>query len=300
MVLRWSDVRQHVPVEIAERARTGRARRSGRRARLRRRRIHGRTRQGGRADHRAADPRRAHDVRRLGGDQRVGADRGRGKTTGVDDRVLPTSIVYDADLTLTLPVDLSVASGLNALAHCVDSLWAPRADPINQALALEGARALADGLPVVVGHPRDTAGRDQALYGAYLAAVAFASAGSGLHHKICHVLGGAFNLPHAADPRRRAAARAGPQRPGGARAGSDGSRTRSGRARFGRGCAGAPADQAARAPRAARLRHARGAHPRGGRRIREAVPVQPGHPHRRGPHLLLRAAWSGEPPRSTP
>ncbi|MGW7243546.1 maleylacetate reductase [Streptomyces sp. NPDC054804] len=119
------------------------------------------------------------------------------KTTGTDAKVLPRAVVYDASLTLSLPVGLSVASGLNALAHCVDSLWAPRTDPINQALAAEGVRALRAGLPLVVKDPQALDGREQALYGAYLAAVAFASAGSGLHHKICHVLGGMFNLPHA-------------------------------------------------------------------------------------------------------
>ncbi|WP_280880586.1 maleylacetate reductase [Streptomyces pseudovenezuelae] len=119
------------------------------------------------------------------------------KTTGTDPRVLPRSIVYDATLMLTLPVDLSVASGLNALAHCVDSMWAPRADPIDRALAGEGIRALRIGLPLVAAEPGGLDGREHALYGAYLSAVAFASAGSGLHHKICHVLGGMFDLPHA-------------------------------------------------------------------------------------------------------
>ena len=119
------------------------------------------------------------------------------KTTGTDDRVLPSTVVYDASLTTSLPVDLSVASGLNALAHCVDSMWAPRADPINAALAGEGIRALGRGLPAVVDDPQGLDGREHALYGAYLSAVAFASAGSGLHHKICHVLGGMFDLPHA-------------------------------------------------------------------------------------------------------
>jgi alcohol dehydrogenase class IV len=119
------------------------------------------------------------------------------KTTGVDPRVLPRTIVYDAALMLTLPVELSVASGLNALAHCVDSMWGPRVDPLDQALAGEGIRALAEGLPRVVADPHNVAGREQTLYGAYLAAVSFASAGSGLHHKICHVLGGMFDLPHA-------------------------------------------------------------------------------------------------------
>ncbi|WP_206796042.1 maleylacetate reductase [Amycolatopsis sp. MtRt-6] len=120
------------------------------------------------------------------------------KTTGTDARVLPRTVVYDASLTLTLPVRLSVASGLNALAHCVDALWAPRANPVNAALAGEGIRALNAGLPRVADDPGGLPGREQALYGAYLSAVAFASAGSGLHHKICHVLGGMFDLPHAA------------------------------------------------------------------------------------------------------
>ncbi|TJY66147.1 maleylacetate reductase [Arthrobacter sp. CAU 1506] len=119
------------------------------------------------------------------------------KATGIDDKVLPATVIYDATLTLSLPADLSVASGLNALAHCVDSMWGPRADPINQALAAEGIRALNAGLPLIKLDPQGLAGREQALYGAYLAAVAFASAGSGMHHKICHVLGGTWNMPHA-------------------------------------------------------------------------------------------------------
>src|SRR5256885_356121 len=76
-------------------------------------------------------------------------------------------------------------------------MWAPRTDPIDQSLALAGIRALRTGLRRVVEDPMELAGREQTLYGAYLAAVAFASAGSGLHHRICHVLGGMFGLPHA-------------------------------------------------------------------------------------------------------
>ena len=120
------------------------------------------------------------------------------KTTGTDRRVLPRAVVYDASLTLDLPAGLTATSGLNALAHAVDALWAPRADPINAALAGEGARALAAALPAVLDAPRDVAVRERVLYGTYLASTAFASAGSGLHHKICHVLGGRFDLPHAA------------------------------------------------------------------------------------------------------
>ena len=126
-----------------------------------------------------------------------GLTEGARKTTGTDPRVLPKVIVYDAALTVTLPVPMSVASGLNALAHCVDAMWGPNADPINAALAAEGIRSLEAGLPKVVTDPFDLDGREHALYAAYLSAAAFASAGSGLHHKICHVLGGKYNLPHA-------------------------------------------------------------------------------------------------------
>ncbi|MFB2579850.1 maleylacetate reductase [Herbiconiux sp. P15] len=119
------------------------------------------------------------------------------KTTGVDDVVLPAVVIYDAALTLSLPVELSVASGLNAIAHCIDSMWAPNSDPLNRALAEEGIREIAAALPVLVGDTDDVPARERMLYGAYVSAVAFASAGSGLHHKICHVLGGAYDLPHA-------------------------------------------------------------------------------------------------------
>lgn len=119
------------------------------------------------------------------------------KTTGSDHRVLPRAIVYDVSLTSGLPVNAAVASGLNAVAHAVDGFWAPRADPINRALGSESLRALIPGLRDLVANPANIDARERTLYGAYLAAVAFASAGSGMHHKVCHVLGGAYNLPHA-------------------------------------------------------------------------------------------------------
>ncbi len=119
------------------------------------------------------------------------------KTTGSDPRVLPRVVVYDASLSAGLTGPRAVASGLNALAHAVDGFWAPRADPINRALGSEGLRALVPGLRALARDGDALDAREQTLYGAYLAAVAFASAGSGMHHKICHVLGGAYNLPHA-------------------------------------------------------------------------------------------------------
>ncbi|WP_130014800.1 maleylacetate reductase [Serinicoccus sediminis] len=119
------------------------------------------------------------------------------KTTGTDLRVLPRVVVYDATLTQGLPADLAVHSGLNALAHAVDSLWAPRADPINRAMAGEGVRALVPGLRGLRADTADVRAHERVLYGTYLSGVALASAGAGMHHKICHVLGGTFNLPHA-------------------------------------------------------------------------------------------------------
>lgn len=119
------------------------------------------------------------------------------KTTGASPLVLPRVVVYDVGLSAGLPADAAVASGLNAVAHSVDSLWAPRADPINSAVGAEGLRALVPGLRGLIADAADRAARAQTLYGAYLSAVAFASAGSGMHHKICHVLGGAYDLPHA-------------------------------------------------------------------------------------------------------
>ncbi len=119
------------------------------------------------------------------------------KTTGTDPVVQPRTVVYDPELSLTLPVALAAASGLNAMAHSVEAFWAPGRNPVTSLGAAESITALARGLPALVADPGDVAARAQALYGAYLAGAAFAVAGSGLHHKICHVLGGAYRLPHA-------------------------------------------------------------------------------------------------------
>ncbi|WP_040167388.1 maleylacetate reductase [Microbacterium gorillae] len=119
------------------------------------------------------------------------------KVTGVDDRVLPRVVVYDVELVASLSASAAAVSALNALAHAVDGLWAPRADPLNRATGLDGARSLIAGLRALAEGTDTPAVRERLLLGGYLAATAFASAGSGLHHKICHVLGGAYDLPHA-------------------------------------------------------------------------------------------------------
>src|SRR5579885_1692065 len=119
------------------------------------------------------------------------------KKTGRDPRVLPRTVIYDPSLTVTLPPLLSATSGMNAIAHCVEALYAQDANPIVSLMAEEGIRALAASLPAVVKRPDDLEARSQALYGAWLAGASLGAVGMALHHKLCHVLGGTFNLPHA-------------------------------------------------------------------------------------------------------
>ncbi len=118
------------------------------------------------------------------------------KQTGKDPRVKPDTVIYDPELTLTLPPPIAGPSGMNAMAHCVEALYGPGANPIVSLLALDGIRALAAGLPLVCGEGDGIEARSDVLYGAYLAGVALASGGTALHHKTCHVLGGMFDLNH--------------------------------------------------------------------------------------------------------
>ncbi|GAA4397638.1 maleylacetate reductase [Tsukamurella soli] len=119
------------------------------------------------------------------------------KETGRDSRVLPRSVVYDPELTATLPVGMSVTSGINAIAHAVEGLYAPDATPIVSLMAEEGARALATALPAIVADPTAPAARSDALYGAWLCGATLGATTMSLHHKLCHALGGTLNLPHA-------------------------------------------------------------------------------------------------------
>ncbi len=120
------------------------------------------------------------------------------KRTGRDPRVLPRTVIYDPELTLTLPPTLSMTSGLNAMAHAAEGLYARDGHPLIDLLAEEGLRALANALPAIHREPRDIEARSQALYGAWLCGMVLANAGMALHHKLCHTLGGSFDLPHAA------------------------------------------------------------------------------------------------------
>lgn len=122
---------------------------------------------------------------------------GEHKRTGRDLRVLPKVVVYDPALTVGLPPQVTGPSGFNALAHCIEALYAPGTSPVIALLAEEGIRALGRSLPAAVERPDDLDARSDVLYGAYLAGAALAVAGVALHHKLCHVLGGTFGLIHA-------------------------------------------------------------------------------------------------------
>ncbi|MFI5778191.1 maleylacetate reductase [Nocardia sp. NPDC051570] len=118
------------------------------------------------------------------------------KRTGSDPAALPRVVVYDPDLLGSMPESVAAASGFNALAHCVEAFWAPGRSASVAVIAEEGIHALGAGLRTLADARAEAAAPDL-LYGAYLAGSAFATAGSGLHHKLCHVLGGTYDLPHA-------------------------------------------------------------------------------------------------------
>ena len=119
------------------------------------------------------------------------------KKTGKDARVLPRTVIYDPALTLTLPVSLSVTSGMNAIAHAAEGLYARDGNPVMSLMAEEGIRAIARALPAIRRRSDDIDARADALYGAWLCGTVLGSVGMALHHKMCHTLGGSFNLPHA-------------------------------------------------------------------------------------------------------
>lgn len=127
----------------------------------------------------------------------LGQTEGGRKTTLRSLDVLPETVIYDVELTMTLPPRLSATSGLNAIAHAVEALYAPDGNPIISLMAEEAIRALAAALPRIVANPSDAAARWDALYGAWLCGSCLGAVGMALHHKLCHVIGGSFDLPHA-------------------------------------------------------------------------------------------------------
>jgi maleylacetate reductase len=197
MVQRWDEVAQHVPGDLAERARA------------------------------SATSSRADVVVCVGGGSATGLAKAialthrmpivaipttyagseqttiygitgdRHKATGRDPVVLPRVVIYDPELTVGLPPHITGPSAFNALAHSVEALYATGANPVTTALALEGVRAIHDHLPAAMENGADLVARSGVLYGAALSGVALGATAAGLHHKICHVLGGTFGLVHA-------------------------------------------------------------------------------------------------------
>ncbi|MFN4154368.1 MAG: maleylacetate reductase [Paracoccaceae bacterium] len=127
----------------------------------------------------------------------LGETSGGQKRTQTTPKVLPQVVIYDVDHTMDLPVVMSGTSGINAIAHAVEALYAREANPVISLMAVEGIGALARALPAIARDPGDRAARFDALYGAWLCGICLGSVGMALHHKLCHTLGGSFDLPHA-------------------------------------------------------------------------------------------------------
>src|SRR6516162_4566440 len=127
----------------------------------------------------------------------LGETQGGVKTTQKNPKILPEVVIYDVDLTVDLPAPVAVTSGMNAIAHAVEALYAKDGNPVASLMAEEGIGALARALPQLAEGPAQFEPRSEALYGAWLCGQVLGMVGMALHHKLCHVLGGAFDLPHA-------------------------------------------------------------------------------------------------------
>jgi maleylacetate reductase len=119
------------------------------------------------------------------------------KTTRRDAAILPETVIYDVDLSMTLPKSMTVSSGMNSIAHAAEALYASDRNPILSMMAADAVKSFATALPAVVADPADRNGRAEALYGAWLGGAALGGASMALHHKLCHTLGGSFDTPHA-------------------------------------------------------------------------------------------------------
>lgn len=121
-----------------------------------------------------------------------------GKHTGKDMRVLPRVVIYDVELTVSLPTATSITSAMNALAHAIEALYAPDVSPIISLMAVEAVRSIVNALPRIHHDGQDISARTDLQYGSWLAGACLGATTMSIHHKICHILGGAIDLPHAA------------------------------------------------------------------------------------------------------
>jgi maleylacetate reductase len=118
------------------------------------------------------------------------------KVTVSDPGVTPKLVLYDPELTLALPPALTASTGINALAHCMEALYSKTRTPISTAAAVHGVRHIIGALLNCYLDGKDLEARTQMLLGSHLAGFSLASASMGLHHGLCHVLGGTANVPH--------------------------------------------------------------------------------------------------------
>jgi len=119
------------------------------------------------------------------------------KTTLRSPKVLPEVVIYDPEMTYSLPTAMSITSGINAIAHAIEALYAQDKNPVSTMMAVAGATALIDALPLIAKDQLDVGAREKAFYGSWLCGTVLGNVGMALHHKLCHTLGGLFDLPHA-------------------------------------------------------------------------------------------------------
>lgn len=119
------------------------------------------------------------------------------KTTRRSPDIRPETVIYDVDLTLSLPVGLTVTSAMNAIAHAMEAFYAPDRNPVIVLMCKDAMNAFRDGIPRLIQDPQDGAARAQALYAAWCCSTALGYVSMALHHKLAHVFGGSFDTPHA-------------------------------------------------------------------------------------------------------
>ena len=118
------------------------------------------------------------------------------KVTTYDPKIAPKMVVYDPQLTLDLPPDMTASTGINALAHCFEALYSITRHPLSTAAALAGIEHISHALRACYEDGGNLEARIEMLMGAHLAGVSLSSVAMGLHHGLCHVLGGAAGVPH--------------------------------------------------------------------------------------------------------
>ncbi len=138
------------------------------------------------------------------------------KTTRRSPDIRPETVIYDVDLTLSLPVKLTVTSAMNAIAHAMEAFYAPDRNPVIELMCRDAMAAFQACIPALIKDPMNAAARSRALYGAWCCSTALGYVQMALHHKLAHVFGGSFDTPHAENPRDPAALHDRLQRSGGA------------------------------------------------------------------------------------